>query len=122
MTIELQDYEAGPALLRAAVAGLTAEELRLPAVEGTWSTLDVLCHLGDTEQFFADRMKRTAIHTETGLVTLRQLLRDAIDHFREHLAFIQKGWPRPAAVGDPHEVARQGVFLISTDPSLLDVA
>ncbi len=29
--------------------------------------------------------------------------------------------PAPPAAGDPHEVARQGDFLISTDPALLDV-
>jgi GNAT superfamily N-acetyltransferase len=29
---------------------------------------------------------------------------------------------RPAAASDPHEVARQGDLLISTDPDLLDVA
>jgi hypothetical protein len=55
----IEDYEAGPALLRAAVAGMTAEELRTRPVAGKWSSLEVLCHVSDCEQYFADRMKRT---------------------------------------------------------------
>jgi GNAT superfamily N-acetyltransferase len=53
------EYEAGPDLLRSAVAGMAAEDLRLRPVEGRWSTLEVVCHVSDTEQLFADRMKRT---------------------------------------------------------------
>ena len=32
--------------------------------------------------------QRTAIHSETGLVTLRQLLLTAINHLRHHLRFV----------------------------------
>jgi hypothetical protein len=31
---------------------------------------------------------RTAVHTETGLVTLRQLLLHAVNHLAHHLRFI----------------------------------
>jgi GNAT superfamily N-acetyltransferase len=185
----LAGYEAGPGLLRAAVAGMTGTELRARPVPGKWSTLEVICHLGDTEQFFADRMKRTlamnrplllgadgwlypdpvryhdrdpeeelalltltrrqmarilrlvpdeawdrtAVHSEMGLVTLRHLLLHAVRHLQHHLAFIaEKRLALAAAgqtVGDAHEAgpgqpvfsARQGEFLISTDPDLLDV-
>ena len=55
----IADYEAGPELLRAAVAGMTGEELRRRPVKGKWSTLEVACHVCDSEQFFADRVKRT---------------------------------------------------------------
>src|SRR5262249_22497986 len=55
----IADYEAGPDLLRRGVAGMSAEELRLRPVAGKWSSLEVVCHAGDCEQFFADRMKRT---------------------------------------------------------------
>src|SRR5215470_9765701 len=55
----IADYEAGTGQLRAAVAGMTPELLRARPVAGKWSTLEVLCHVGDCEQFFADRMKRT---------------------------------------------------------------
>jgi catechol 2,3-dioxygenase-like lactoylglutathione lyase family enzyme len=52
-------YEAGSDLLRQVVAGMSPEQLRSRPVEGRWSTLEVVCHVGDCEQFFADRMKRT---------------------------------------------------------------
>src|SRR5262249_6379596 len=130
------DYEAGPELLRASVAGLSEEQLRLRPVAGRWSTLEVVCHIGDSEQYFAARPRRalasprpllaaadpgpsveaarypdrdlagelalvalprrqmarilklvpdeawarTAVHTEGGLVTLRQLILHAIRH------------------------------------------
>jgi uncharacterized damage-inducible protein DinB len=136
-------YEQGAAALRAAVSGLTADQLRARPVPGRWSMLELFCHVADCEQFFADRMKRTAamdrplligadgfrysdalrypdhdveeeillveitrrqmahvlrllpaeawqrtaIHSETGLVTLRQLLLHANNHLDHHLAF-----------------------------------
>jgi len=140
----LRLYAAGPATLEASVAGLMADHLRARPVAGRWSTLEVICHVADTEQFFADRMKRTlamdrpllvgadgwrypepvryhdrdpaeelplvamtrrqmgrilalvpadawrrdAVHTETGLVTLRQLLLHAVRHLDNHVGFI----------------------------------
>jgi uncharacterized damage-inducible protein DinB len=137
-------YESGPQRLREAVAGLTPDQLRVRPVEGRWSTLEVVCHLADCEQFFADRLKRTiatdrplllgaqggrypeplcyhdrdveeeielialtrrqmarilrllpegawgrkAVHSETGLVTLRQLVLHAIRHQEHHLWFV----------------------------------
>ena len=137
-------YEMGVEELRLAVAGMTVEQLRSRPVAGRWSTLEVVCHIADCEQFFADRLKRTvamerplllgadgsrypeplryqdhdleeeldlvavtrrqtartlrlvapdawqrtAVHSETGLVTLRQLLLHAINHLRHHLRFV----------------------------------
>jgi uncharacterized damage-inducible protein DinB len=137
-------YERGVEDLRVAVTGMTVEQLRSRPVAGKWSTLDVVCHIADCEQFFADRIKRTvamdrplllgadgfrypeplryqehdlaeelalvavtrqqmartlrlvapdawqrtAVHSETGLVTLRQLLLHAINHLRHHLRFV----------------------------------
>src|SRR5262249_43423184 len=52
-------YEEGVEELRLAVAGMTAEQLRSRPVAGKWSTLEVVCHIADCEQFFADHMKRT---------------------------------------------------------------
>lgn len=136
-------YDRGAAALRAAVTGLTAEQLQARPVPNTWSMLELVCHVADCEQFFADRMKRTAamdrplligadgfrysdalryhdhdveeeillveitrrqmarilrllpaeawqrtaVHSETGLVTLRQLLLHANNHLDHHLAF-----------------------------------
>jgi uncharacterized damage-inducible protein DinB len=137
-------YEKGVEELRVAVAGMTVEQLRSRPVAGRWSTLEVVCHVADCEQFFADRLKRTvamdrplligadgfrypeplryqehdlgeeldlvavtrrqtartlkriapdawqrtAVHGETGLVTLRQLLLHAVNHLRHHLRFV----------------------------------
>ena len=140
----ISSYEAGIEELRVALAGMTVEQLRSRPVAGKWSTLEVVCHIADCEQFFADRIKRTvavdrplllgadgfrypeplhyqqhdlgeeldlvavtrrqvartlrlvapdawqrtAVHSESGLVTLRQLLLHAINHLRHHLRFV----------------------------------
>jgi uncharacterized damage-inducible protein DinB len=51
-------YLAGPAALRAAVRGMTREQLVARPVAGKWSTLEVVCHLADFDPILADRMKR----------------------------------------------------------------
>ena len=160
-------YTAGPRQLRDAVAGLSAEGLRARPVEGRWSMLEVVCHLADCEQFFADRMKRTiaadrplllgadgsrypgplryhdrdvmeemdlisitrtqmarilrlipdeawgrtAVHSETGLVTLRQLVLHAVRHQDHHLRFVAE---KRAAWGS-HEVRRHGAPVEASD-------
>ena len=56
---ELADnYLAGAAALREAVAGMTREQLIARPVPGKWSTLEVVCHIADFEPVLADRMKR----------------------------------------------------------------
>jgi len=55
-------YARGPAELEAGLAGLTREQLLVRPTQagaGRWSTLEVVGHLADCEQFLADRMKRT---------------------------------------------------------------
>jgi organic hydroperoxide reductase OsmC/OhrA/uncharacterized damage-inducible protein DinB len=42
-----------------AVQGLSLEELKARPIEGKWSTLEVVCHLADTEIYFTDRIERT---------------------------------------------------------------
>ena len=44
--------------LRRAVADLSPEQLRARPVPGKWSTLEVVCHLVDSEQAWCHRMKR----------------------------------------------------------------
>lgn len=51
-------YLAGAESVGPAVSGLTPAQLRARPVAGMWSTLEVLCHLADSEALFADRMKR----------------------------------------------------------------
>jgi len=77
----LKDYEAGPGLLRQAVAGLTPDQLRARPVEGRWSTLEVVCHLADFEPILADRIKRI-------LALDKPLLMGADENlFASHLAY-----------------------------------
>lgn len=54
----IDDYLAGPQKLRAAVAGMTAEQLDARPISGKWSTKQVICHLADFEPVYVDRMKR----------------------------------------------------------------
>ncbi len=137
-------YMAGAAMVRAAVQGMDREALVARPIAGKMSTLEVVGHLADADQFLADRMKRTialdrplllgvdgetyldalryqhrdaelqvalieatrdqlatdlrrlpgeawervAVHSEVGLITLRQQLLHAIRHVEAHCAAI----------------------------------
>jgi hypothetical protein len=61
-------YLVGPAALRQAVAGMTAEQVRARPVAGKWSTLEVVCHLADFDPILADRMKRIVAEDRPTLV------------------------------------------------------
>jgi uncharacterized damage-inducible protein DinB len=67
---ELADqYLAGTAQLRAAVAGMTREQLVARPVAGKWSTLEVVCHISDFDPILVDRMKRVlALSSEVPLL------------------------------------------------------
>jgi len=54
----IDQYRAGPAQLRKAVAGMSREQLAARPVPGKWSTLEVVCHLADSDQAWCHRMKR----------------------------------------------------------------
>jgi hypothetical protein len=142
----IADYAAGPELLQSIVAGMTRAQLLARPVAGKWSTQEVVCHIADSEQYFADRLKRTlalnrplllgadpehspealryhdhdleeelalvaltrrqmarvltlisaeawqrtAVHSEGGLVTLRQLVLHATRHLKHHVRFIEE--------------------------------
>lgn len=148
----IERYRRGPVVLRAAIDGLTGEQLLARPVPGKMSTQEVVGHIADSDQYLADRLKRTiatnrpllvgvesasypaplhyherdveldlvlleatraqmaadldrlapgvwmrdAIHSETGLVTLRQLLLHAIRHLEGHVAAIDE---KRAALG-----------------------
>jgi uncharacterized damage-inducible protein DinB len=53
----IDDYRAGPNLLRSAVAELSQEELVARPLPGQWSALEVVCHVADTESLYAERIK-----------------------------------------------------------------
>ncbi len=54
----LENYAAGPQLLRAAVDGLNATEFDAVPIAEKWSIRQVVCHLADFEAVNAERMKR----------------------------------------------------------------
>jgi uncharacterized damage-inducible protein DinB len=64
----IEDYLAGPGLLRLAVSGMTREQLLARPVPGKWSTHEVVCHLADYEPIYADRMKRVVALKEPVLL------------------------------------------------------
>ena len=51
----LNDYIAGPEMLRHAVAGMSREQLLARPIPGKWSTHEVVCHLADCEILYADK-------------------------------------------------------------------
>ena len=63
----VDDYLAGPQLLRQAVAGMSRAQLLARPIPGKWSTLEVICHLADFEIVGADRIKRVIAEHEPTL-------------------------------------------------------
>jgi hypothetical protein len=64
----IEQYLAGPELLRRAVAGMTGDQLLARPISGKWSTQEVVCHLADYELIYADRMKRVIALDEPELL------------------------------------------------------
>ena len=60
----INEYLAGPAKLRSAVAGMTDREINAAPIAGKWSTRQVICHIADFEPVYADRMKRVIAEHE----------------------------------------------------------
>jgi uncharacterized damage-inducible protein DinB len=54
----IDDYAAGPSLLRQAVRGMSREQLLARPIEGKWSTHECVCHIADFEPVYVDRMTR----------------------------------------------------------------
>jgi hypothetical protein len=87
----IDDFEAGGAKLRRAVAGLSNEQAKTRVEPGKWSILEVVVHLADSDAIAIDRMKRILIEDnptllyadETAYVeklyTHEQSLDDAVD-------------------------------------------
>lgn len=55
----LEAYRRGPEALRTALEGMDAHALRARPIAGRMSSLEVLCHVVDSDQFMCDRIKRT---------------------------------------------------------------
>ncbi len=52
-------YKHGPARLREALTGMDAEALQARPIAGKLSSMEVACHIVDSDQFMCDRIKRT---------------------------------------------------------------
>jgi uncharacterized damage-inducible protein DinB len=63
----IEDYLAGGHQLRAAVAGMTTDQLDDRPIPGKWSTKEVICHIADFEPIYVDRMKRVFAENEPTL-------------------------------------------------------
>ena len=63
----IEEYLAGPKLLREAIAGMSNEQLDVRPVPGKWSTREVVCHIADFEPIYGDRMKRVIAEDEPTL-------------------------------------------------------
>jgi hypothetical protein len=63
----IEEYLAGPDILRKAVAAMTQDQLLARPVPGKWSTLEVVCHIADFEIVYADRIKRVIAEDEPTL-------------------------------------------------------
>ncbi len=64
----IEQYLAGPGVLRRAIAGMTKEQLVARPIPGKWSSQQVVCHLADYEPIYADRMKRVIALKEPELL------------------------------------------------------
>jgi len=60
----IDQYAAGPELLREAVRGMPSEALDARPIPGKWSTRQVVCHVADFEPVYVDRMKRVLAEDE----------------------------------------------------------
>ena len=93
--LELADsYLAGAAQLRAAIDGMTHEQLIARPVPGKWSTLEVVAHISDFEPIMADRIKRVASHVNPTLLGADENL------FAEHLFYHDRNIDEELAVVD----------------------
>jgi hypothetical protein len=137
-------YLDGPVQVRRVVSDLTAQQIQARPVPGRWSTMEVVCHLVDSEQAWCHRMKRviaeerpliigydesrfsatlayeghdlqeelallegmrrqmarilsglgeetwsrTCVHTERGLMTLKEMLEAEVEHIPHHIRHV----------------------------------
>jgi len=88
----IEQYLAGPDLLRRAIAGMKKEQLLAKPIPGEWSTQEVVCHLADYEPIYADRMKRVIAVEEP------QLLKGDPQLFAARLAYDHRDMEKELAI------------------------
>ena len=99
-----EQFVAGAAALRQAVAGMTREQLVARPVPGRWSTLEVVAHIADFDPVLIDRMKRIIALGDVPLLLAadeNQYLKVLHYHDRdveEELALIEAGRKQMARI------------------------
>ena len=78
----IAEYRRGAATLREALDGLDADALRARPIAGKLSSLEVACHIVDSDQFMCDRLKRTVATERPLLVGVESV--DYVDALRYH--------------------------------------
>ena len=113
----LQQYEHGPALLRAAVAGMTTRQFQARPIPGQWTTHELICHLADAEMLYADRIKRVLAEDRPTLpgmdpdLHVPRLALPERDSFEELaiIDLVRKQMLRIMQTMRPDELMRQGI-------------
>jgi uncharacterized damage-inducible protein DinB len=110
-TERIDAYLASLPQLHRLVSDLSPHELRARPVPGKWSTLEVVCHLVDSEQAWCHRMKRVIAeerplvigYDETRFTRTLNYHEHALEEelalleaMRQQMASILRGLPEPA--------------------------
>ena len=106
----IDEFESGGPRLRAAIAGLTAAELKSRGEPGKWSIHEIVVHLLDSDEIAIDRMKRMIIEENP-----TQL-------YADETAYIEKLHPHEQSLEDALTNPPPGQRPVLQDPSLLDPA
>ena len=91
----IEEYLAGPKMVRAAVAGMSRQQILARPIAGKMSTLEVVAHLTDFEPVYADRMKRVIAEDKPTLIGADEnRFKDALQYherdLEEELSIIDK--------------------------------
>lgn len=84
----IHEYELGGERLRNSIQGLTLEDMLAYPVPGTWSILEIVIHLMDSDLVATDRMKRIIAMDEPKMLGY------------DETAFVQKLFPAEQSPAD----------------------
>lgn len=82
----IEEYEKSAELVGQAIKGLSRDDLLAFPVPGTWSIQQIVLHLADSEQVFADRMKRVIAEEDPQLLAFDDKKWSANLHYHEQSA------------------------------------
>jgi uncharacterized damage-inducible protein DinB len=77
-------FLSAPVALRRSVADMTREQLLARPVPGKWSTLEVVCHLVDSDQAWCHRLKRVIAEEKPLLIGYDE------SHFTKNLFYQER--------------------------------